>query len=183
MALEFILSVKTFHTLAHTRSTTRSDKSCWHGEWVSDASSRKPARANMEWRQQLSAHFLGWIVLCTWARKTCADRRSTFFGWSCWAPKCAKSTAGSRTLKDAINEAMRDWVTNVADTYYLLGSALGPHPYPTMVRDFQSIIGRETREQILEKEGRLPNVLIACVGGGSNSIGLFHPFLTTRRCE
>ena len=86
--------------------------------------------------------------------------------------------SGSCTLKDAINEAMRDWVTNVADTYYLLGSALGPHPYPTMVRDFQSIIGRETREQILEKEGRLPNVLIACVGGGSNSIGLFHPFLT-----
>src|SRR5438067_848788 len=86
--------------------------------------------------------------------------------------------AGSRTLKDAINEALRDWVTNIADTYYLLGSALGPHPYPLMVRDFQSVIGREARAQILEKEGRLPDVLIACVGGGSNSIGLFHPFLT-----
>jgi tryptophan synthase beta chain len=86
--------------------------------------------------------------------------------------------AGSRTLKDAINEALRDWVTNVVDTYYLLGSALGPHPYPLMVRDFQSIIGRETREQILQKEGRLPDVLIACVGGGSNSIGMFHPFLS-----
>ena len=85
--------------------------------------------------------------------------------------------AGSRTLKDAINEALRDWVTNVADTYYLLGSALGPHPYPLMVRDFQSVIGREARQQILEQEGRLPDVLIACVGGGSNSIGLFHPFL------
>jgi len=85
--------------------------------------------------------------------------------------------AGSRTLKDAINEALRDWVTNVADTYYLLGSALGPHPYPLMVREFQSVIGRETRTQILEKEGRLPDCLIACVGGGSNSIGLFHPFL------
>ncbi len=85
--------------------------------------------------------------------------------------------AGSRTLKDAINEALRDWVTNVADTYYLLGSALGPHPYPLMVRDFQSVIGREAREQILDHEGRLPDVLIACVGGGSNSIGLFHPFL------
>ena len=85
--------------------------------------------------------------------------------------------AGSRTLKDAINEALRDWVTNVADTYYLLGSALGPHPYPLMVRDFQSVIGREARTQILEREGRLPDVLIACVGGGSNSIGLFHPFL------
>ena len=85
--------------------------------------------------------------------------------------------AGSRTLKDAINEALRDWVTNVADTYYLLGSALGPHPYPLMVRDFQSVIGREARAQIIEHEGRLPDVLIACVGGGSNSIGLFHPFL------
>ena len=85
--------------------------------------------------------------------------------------------AGSRTLKDAINEALRDWVTNVGDTYYLLGSALGPHPYPLMVRDFQSVIGREARAQIMNQEGRLPDVLIACVGGGSNSIGLFHPFL------
>ncbi len=85
--------------------------------------------------------------------------------------------AGSKTLKDAINEALRDWVTNVDSTYYLLGSALGPHPYPLMVRDFQSVIGREAREQILEKEGRLPDLLVACVGGGSNSIGLFHPFL------
>ena len=85
--------------------------------------------------------------------------------------------AGSRTLKDAINEALLDWVTNVADTYYLLGSALGPHPYPLMVRDFQTVIGREARAQILEKEGRLPDMLVACVGGGSNSIGMFHPFL------
>jgi tryptophan synthase beta chain len=85
--------------------------------------------------------------------------------------------AGSRTLKDAISEALRDWVTNIGDSYYLLGSALGPHPYPTMVRDFQRIIGREARSQILEKEGRLPDLLIACVGGGSNAIGLFHDFL------
>ncbi len=89
--------------------------------------------------------------------------------------------AGARTLKDAINEALRDWVTNVADTYYLLGSALGPHPYPLMVRDFQSVIGREARSQILEREGRLPDTLIACVGGGSNSIGLFYPFLADER--
>jgi tryptophan synthase beta chain len=88
-----------------------------------------------------------------------------------------KVDAGARTLKDAINEALRDWVTNVADTYYLLGSALGPHPYPRMVRDFQSVIGREARAQILERAGRLPDTLVACVGGGSNSIGLFHPFL------
>ena len=85
--------------------------------------------------------------------------------------------SGSRTLKDAINEALRDWVTNVATTYYLLGSALGPHPYPLMVRDFQSVIGREAREQILHAEGRLPDYLLACVGGGSNAIGLFHEFL------
>jgi tryptophan synthase beta chain len=85
--------------------------------------------------------------------------------------------AGARTLKDAINEALRDWVTNVEDTYYLLGSALGPHPYPLLVRDFQTVIGRETREQIFKTEARLPDLLIACVGGGSNSIGMFHPFL------
>jgi len=85
--------------------------------------------------------------------------------------------SGSRTLKDAINEALRDWVTNVDTTYYLLGSALGPHPYPLMVRDFQSVIGREARNQIIDQEGRLPDALVACVGGGSNAIGLFHPFL------
>ncbi|HEY8561437.1 MAG TPA: tryptophan synthase subunit beta [Pyrinomonadaceae bacterium] len=85
--------------------------------------------------------------------------------------------SGSKTLKDAINEALRDWVTNVDSTYYLLGSALGPHPYPLMVRDFQSVIGREAREQIIEKTGSLPDCLVACVGGGSNAIGLFHPFL------
>ncbi len=89
-------------------------------------------------------------------------------------------TTGSRTLKDAINEAMRDWVTNVATTYYLLGTAAGPHPYPVMVRDLQSVIGREAREQILAAEGRLPDYAVACVGGGSNAIGLFHPFYEDR---
>jgi tryptophan synthase beta chain len=85
--------------------------------------------------------------------------------------------SGSRTLKDAINEAMRDWVTNVATTHYLIGSVMGPHPYPMMVRDFQAVIGREARAQMLEREGRLPDYAIACVGGGSNAIGLFHEFL------
>jgi tryptophan synthase beta chain len=85
--------------------------------------------------------------------------------------------SGSRTLKDAINEAMRDWVTNVESTYYLVGSTMGPHPYPLMVRDFQSVIGREAREQILAAEGRLPDLLVACVGGGSNAMGLFHSFV------
>ena len=85
--------------------------------------------------------------------------------------------SGTRTLKDAINEALRDWVTNVQDTYYLIGSVVGPHPYPTMVRDFQSVIGREAREQIMHREGRTPDTIVACVGGGSNAIGIFHPFL------
>jgi tryptophan synthase beta chain len=85
--------------------------------------------------------------------------------------------SGAKTLKDAMNEALRDWVTNVGSTFYCIGTVAGPHPYPGMVRDFQSIIGRETREQMQEAEGRLPDSLIACVGGGSNAIGLFHPFL------
>ncbi len=85
--------------------------------------------------------------------------------------------SGSKTLKDAMNEALRDWVTNVATTFYCIGTAAGPHPYPAMVRDFQSVIGRETREQMLAAEGRLPDSLIASIGGGSNAIGLFHPFL------
>jgi tryptophan synthase beta chain len=89
-------------------------------------------------------------------------------------------SSGSKTLKDAISEAMRDWVTNVRSTYYLLGSALGAHPYPTMVRDFQRVIGREMKQQILEKEGRLPTAIIACVGGGSNAIGAFYEFLNDR---
>jgi tryptophan synthase beta chain len=91
-------------------------------------------------------------------------------------------TSGSRTLKDAINEAMRDWVTN-PDSYYLLGSALGPHPYPTMVRDFQSVIGREARAQILEETGRLPDVVLACVGGGSNAIGIFSGFIDDEKVD
>jgi tryptophan synthase beta chain len=86
-------------------------------------------------------------------------------------------TSGSATLKDAMNDALRDWVANVDDTYYVIGTAAGPHPYPEMVREFQSIIGKETREQIMEAEGRLPDTLVACIGGGSNAIGLFHPFL------
>ncbi|MCK5429521.1 MAG: tryptophan synthase subunit beta, partial [Anaerolineales bacterium] len=91
--------------------------------------------------------------------------------------------SGSKTLKDAINEAIRDWVTNVGSTYYLLGSALGPHPYPTMVRDFQSVIGREARAQILDLEGRLPDKIIACLGGGSNAMGIFHEFIPDEDVE
>lgn len=92
-------------------------------------------------------------------------------------------TSGSGTLKDAMNEALRDWVTNVDDTYYIIGTAAGPHPYPEMVRDFQSVIGMEAKEQMMEREGRLPDMLIAAVGGGSNAIGLFHPFLDDKDVE
>lgn len=91
--------------------------------------------------------------------------------------KVREVTQGTQTLKDAMNEAMRDWITNVRDTFYIIGSVAGPHPYPMMVRDFQSVIGNEARKQILEKEDRLPDLLIACVGGGSNAMGLFYPFL------
>ena len=91
--------------------------------------------------------------------------------------------SGSKTLKDAMNEALRDWVSNVHDTFYCIGTVAGPHPYPAMVRDFQSVIGRETREQILAAENRLPDSLIACIGGGSNAMGLFHPFLDERGIE
>ncbi len=88
--------------------------------------------------------------------------------------------SGTATLKDAMNEALRDWVTNVADTFYIIGTVAGPHPYPAMVRDFQSVIGRETRVQMMDREGRLPDTLVACIGGGSNAMGLFHPFLDER---
>ncbi|MEK7661727.1 MAG: pyridoxal-phosphate dependent enzyme, partial [Pseudomonadota bacterium] len=86
-------------------------------------------------------------------------------------------TAGTQTLKDAMNEALRDWVSNPDDTFYIIGTAAGPHPYPAMVRDFQSVIGIETKAQMLEMEGRLPDAVVACIGGGSNALGLFHPFL------
>ena len=92
-------------------------------------------------------------------------------------------TSGSKTLKDALNEALRDWVTNVNDTFYIIGSVAGPHPYPMIVRDFQSIIGKETRKQIIKVQSKLPDLLIACVGGGSNAIGLFHPFLNDKNVK
>lgn len=97
--------------------------------------------------------------------------------------KVREVTQGTQTLKDAMNEAMRDWITNVRDTFYIIGSVAGPHPYPMMVRDFQSVIGKEAREQILEKEDRLPDLLVACVGGGSNAMGLFYPFIDDEGVE
>jgi len=110
-------------------------------------------------------------------------QRLNVFRMSLLGAKVHQVESGSRTLKDAINEALRDWVTNVQDTYYLIGSVVGPHPYPMIVRDFQSVIGHELREQILRKEGRLPDALIACVGGGSNAVGTFYPFLDDKEVE
>ncbi len=104
-------------------------------------------------------------------------QKANVFRMQMLGAKVVPVEAGSKTLKDAMNEALRDWVTNVETTFYCIGTVAGPHPYPMMVRDFQSIIGRETREQMQEMEGRLPDSLIACIGGGSNAMGLFHPFL------
>ncbi|MCH2038350.1 MAG: tryptophan synthase subunit beta, partial [Rickettsiales bacterium] len=104
-------------------------------------------------------------------------QRPNLFRMKLLGAEVIPATTGKRTLKDAMNEALRDWVAHVDDTYYLIGTVAGPHPYPMMVRDFQSIIGREAKEQILAKEGRLPNSLVACIGGGSNALGLFYPFL------
>ena len=107
-------------------------------------------------------------------------QRPNVFRMKLLGAEVAPVTSGAGTLKDAMNEALRDWVAGVADTYYLIGTAAGPHPYPELVRDFQSVIGRETREQLQSREGRLPDALVACIGGGSNAIGLFHPFLDDR---
>ena len=113
--------------------------------------------------------------------KTDVERQApNVFRMKLLGAKVVPVTSGRGTLKDAMNEALRDWVSNVADTFYCIGTVAGPHPYPAMVRDFQSIIGKEAKEQILEKEGRLPNSLVACIGGGSNAMGLFYPFLEDR---
>lgn len=110
----------------------------------------------------------------------CERQKLNVFRMNCLGAKVIPVESGSKTLKDAINEAMRDWVTNVRDTHYLIGSAIGPHPFPTIVRDFQAVVGKEARQQMLEKAGKLPDVVVACVGGGSNAIGMFHPFVNDK---
>ena len=107
-------------------------------------------------------------------------QKPNLFRMELLAAKVIPVNSGSKTLKDATNEAIRDWVTNVSDTYYIIGSVVGPHPYPMIVRDFQSIIGKETREQILEQENKEPDYIVACVGGGSNAIGIFYPFINSK---
>lgn len=110
----------------------------------------------------------------------CERQALNVFRMKCLGAKVVPVESGSRTLKDAINEAMRDWVTNVRNTHYIIGSAIGPHPFPTIVRDMQSVMGREAREQMLERTGKLPDIVVACVGGGSNAIGMFHPFVNDK---
>ena len=107
----------------------------------------------------------------------CDRQQLNVFRMKVLGAKVVPVESGQKTLKDAINEAMRDWVTNVRDTHYLIGSAIGAHPFPTIVRDFQSVMGKEARAQMLEKAGKLPDVVVACVGGGSNAIGMFYPFI------
>jgi tryptophan synthase beta chain len=123
------------------------------------------------------AALMGFECVIYMGEEDMARQRLNVFRMRLLGAQVAPVSAGSRTLKEAISETMRDWVTNVEDTFYILGSVLGPHPYPLMVREFQTVIGKEARRQILEAEGRLPDLLVACVGGGSNSIGLFHEFL------
>ena len=141
-------SARTSRTPARTRSTTRSARRCSPCAWASGASSPKPAPASTASRRRRRARCSASSASSTWARRTWRGRRSTCSACGCSARRSIEVDAGSRTLKDAINEAMRDWVTNVDDTYYLLGSVLGPHPYPLMVREFQSVIGREARAQM-----------------------------------
>ena len=131
----------------------------------------------MEWLRRPVCALFGFDCTVYMGEEDMRRQRLNVFRMRLLGAKVVPVTSGSRTLKDAISEAMRDWVTNVADTHYLLGSALGAHPYPAMVRDFHRVIGLEARRQILELEGRLPDQVIACVGGGSNAIGIFHPFI------
>ena len=143
-----------------------------------DAGDRRDRRrASTAWPPRPRARCSAWSAWSTWARSTPSGRRSTSPGCGCSAPTVIPVKTGSRTLKDAINEALRDWVTNVDETHYLLGTVAGPHPFPAMVRDFHRVIGLEAREQVLERVGRLPDAVAACVGGGSNAIGIFHAFL------
>ena len=153
------------------------------GAWASAASSPRPARGSTASRPPRCAPASGSSAWCTWARRTWPARRSTCTACDCSARRWSRSSPGTRTLKDATNEALRDWVTNVPTTHYIIGSVVGPDPYPRMVRDFQAVIGREARAQMLERIGRLPRTVVACVGGGSNAMGIFTAFLDDAEVE
>jgi tryptophan synthase beta chain len=129
--------------------------------------------------RRLSPRAWGWSASSTWARPT-SRQKINVYRMQLLGATVVPVTSGSATLKDALNEAMRDWVTNIRDTFYIIGTVAGPDPYPRMVRDFNAVVGREAREQMLAEHGRLPDVVTACVGGGSNAIGIFHAFLNDR---
>ena len=164
------------HT-GRTRSITCLARFWWRGAWARSASSPRPEPDSTALPRQRYARASASTAWSIWVRWMWRGRSPTSSAWKCLAPKSVPVQSGTRTLKDALNEALRDWVTNVHDTFYCIGTVAGPHPYPMMVRDFQSIIGDETRQQMQEAEGRLPDSLVACIGGGSNAMGLFHPFL------
>ncbi|UJF36374.1 tryptophan synthase subunit beta [Paenibacillus hexagrammi] len=140
-------------------------------------SSRKPEPDSTVLRQRRFAPCWVWNARFSWEKKIFADKKLNVYRMRMLGAEVVPVTSGSRTLKDAGNETMRYWVANVEDTFMLFGTAAGPHPYPYMVREFQKVIGEETREQALTNMGRLPDTVIACVGGGSNAIGMFHPFI------
>src|ERR1700720_2334197 len=175
-AQKSISSVRSSITPARTRSTTCSARSWWRGAWASSASSPRPAPASMASPLPPCARFSRECVVYMGAVDV-ERQQSNVIRMEMLGAKVIPVQSGSRTLKDAMNDALRDWVTNVHDTFYCIGTVAGPHPYPMMVRDFQSVIGVETRAQMQQEEGRLPDSLIACIGGGSNAMGLFHPFL------
>ena len=173
-AREFCSSAKTLATPARTRSTTRSARCLL---------ARRMGKRRIIAETGAGQHGVATATVCARFGLECVvymgaedmkRQALNVFRMRLMGAEVRGVEAGSKTLKDAINEALRDWVTNVRDTYYLLGSALGPHPYPTMVREFQRVIGDEARAQVLAREGRLPDAVVACVGGGSNAIGALH---------
>ena len=172
-------SARTSTTPARTRSTTCSARRCWPSGWARPASSPRPAPASTASPRPPRRRCSGWSARCTWAPSTSSARRSTSSACACSAPRSRPVESGSRTLKDAVNEAMRDWVATVGDTHYCLGSVMGPHPYPWMVRELHRVIGDEAREQCRALTGGDPDVVVACVGGGSNAAGLFSGFVDT----
>ena len=176
-------SARTWPTPAATRSTTWSARPCWPGGSARPRWSPRPARASTGWPPPRSPRTSAWAAPCTWASGTWPARNSTCSGWSCSGRPWSPVSSGSRTLKDATSEALRHWVTTVDSTHYCIGSVLGPHPYPWLVREFQRVIGDEARAQCAARPDLLPSgrpdVVVACVGGGSNAAGTFAGFADT----
>jgi tryptophan synthase beta chain len=167
------------HTGSH-KINNALGRCCWRGAWASAASLPKPAPGQHGVATATVCARFGLECIVYMGAEDMKRQALNVFRMQLMGAEVRGVDAGSKTLKDAINEALRDWVTNVRDTYYLLGSALGPHPYPTMVREFQRVIGDEARVQVLAREGRLPDAIVACVGGGSNAIGAFTAFLADK---